>query len=437
MARKETPANLDAEEALLGAMLIPRGEAVTVGLDAVSADDFFKPEHGMIYRAIARVYASGAVPDPVTVAAELDNRGELDRVGGRKALLGMQAATPASFVAASYAAIVAQHASLRRSITLATSLSEAAYDRDLERVEGLIDTAQRALAPPVGDDMRLLDLDDAVTLADADDLDPGKPWLIPSLFRELETLILTGGEGWGKATLLRQIGVCVASGIHPFLSVAEKMPDPTRVLYVDLQEDTLDAAHELRPLRRRAGDMYVKGMFRFVTRPQGLNILAARDRRWLESVIADHDPSLVLMGPLVRMFRGTDRASRMSEDIVDEVTDALDALRVQYSFGLMLEGHAGNERDGEDAWRVRGSSVWRSWPAFGLGMAPVLNQQAREVDLKHWRQARHADRPWPSKLFGGKGGWPWSVSSGDYERIARACDLGWLIDGAAVQEEIF
>src|SRR3954465_1807900 len=118
-AVRQVPHNLQAEESLLGAMLLSR-EAIAVAVEAISADDFYRPVHGHIFDAICSLYAQGEGADPVTVADELGRAGLLESVGGLPALLDLQGNTPAISNAAHYARIVEEHALLRRLIGVAS-----------------------------------------------------------------------------------------------------------------------------------------------------------------------------------------------------------------------------------------------------------------------------------------------------------------------------
>jgi replicative DNA helicase len=121
------PHNLQAEESLLGAMLLSR-DAIAAAVEIVSADDFYKPAHGHIYDAVTSLFAAGEPADPVTVAEELSRAGLLDAIGGPATLVSIQAATPAITSAARYARIVEEHSLLRRLIGVAGEIAELGYD---------------------------------------------------------------------------------------------------------------------------------------------------------------------------------------------------------------------------------------------------------------------------------------------------------------------
>ena len=120
------PHNAEAEESLLGAMLLSR-EAIAVAAEMCASTDFYRPAHGHIFDAIVSLYAKGEPADPITVADELRRAGLLDMVGGSGALVGLQAGTPTTTNAQHYARIVEEHALLRRLIGVAGEISEIGY----------------------------------------------------------------------------------------------------------------------------------------------------------------------------------------------------------------------------------------------------------------------------------------------------------------------
>src|SRR5579875_35777 len=134
------PHSLEAEESLLGAMLLSR-DAIAVALERCSAADFYKPSHAQIFAAITSLYAQGEPADAVTVAEELRRAGCLDEVGGAAALVSLQSNTPAISSAQRYARIVEEHALLRRLIGVSQEIAEMSYGLP-EDVAGALDRAE-------------------------------------------------------------------------------------------------------------------------------------------------------------------------------------------------------------------------------------------------------------------------------------------------------
>ncbi len=137
---RTVPHNLDAEESLVGAMLLSRDAIATAG-EACAADDFYKPAHAHIFRAVSDLYARGEPVDAVTVADELSRAGLLELIGGPATLVTLAAETPSVANAGRYARIVEEHALLRRLIGAATEIAEIGYDVP-EDVAGALDRAE-------------------------------------------------------------------------------------------------------------------------------------------------------------------------------------------------------------------------------------------------------------------------------------------------------
>ncbi|MGZ4716312.1 MAG: replicative DNA helicase [Acidimicrobiales bacterium] len=157
------PSNLQAEESLLGAMLLSR-DAIAAASELLSADDFYKPAHGHIYDAITTLNAAGEPADPVTVADELRRAGLLEAIGGPATLVNLQVATPATSNAGRYAKIIEEHALLRRLIRVAGEIAEMGYDlpddvtKTVDLAESMVfDVAQRRTTDTMDEIHNLLD----------------------------------------------------------------------------------------------------------------------------------------------------------------------------------------------------------------------------------------------------------------------------------------
>jgi replicative DNA helicase len=121
------PHNIEAEESVLGALLLSRDAINAVGELGLKPGDFYKPAHRHIFDAVRSLYGSGAPVDVVTVADELRRHSLLDETGGAAALHELQNATPAISSAGHYAKIVQDTAVLRQLIFAAGDIAELAY----------------------------------------------------------------------------------------------------------------------------------------------------------------------------------------------------------------------------------------------------------------------------------------------------------------------
>ena len=131
------PHNIDAEESVLGAMLLSRDAIGVVSEMGLNPADFYRPANRHIFDAIRALYSSAAPADTVTVADELRRAGLLDEVGGPGALHELQNATPAISSAGHYAKIVQETALLRQLIYAAGDIAELAYSEPDDVIKAL------------------------------------------------------------------------------------------------------------------------------------------------------------------------------------------------------------------------------------------------------------------------------------------------------------
>jgi len=155
------PHDLDAEESLLGAMLLST-DAISVALEKCSAEDFYKPTHGNLFSAIAKLYERGEPVDAITVTDELRRTLDPDLVGDPAELVALQGGTPSVANAGYYADIVFEHSLLRRMVAVAGEISDLAYSKPSD-VIGAVDEAEQKM-------LEISDARSADTLAALDDL---------------------------------------------------------------------------------------------------------------------------------------------------------------------------------------------------------------------------------------------------------------------------
>src|SRR6266513_1619737 len=96
------PQNLEAEESVLGAMMLSPG-AIGAVSEILDASDFYRESHATIYRAALGLYAKGEPVDAITLVDELEERGELENAGGRVRLHALAALQQATARDANYA----------------------------------------------------------------------------------------------------------------------------------------------------------------------------------------------------------------------------------------------------------------------------------------------------------------------------------------------
>ena len=139
------PQNLDAEESVLGAMMLSPGAIASVS-EILTSDgrEFYRESHGKIYRAALGLYAKGEPVDAITLADELDERSELENVGGKFRIHELASVAPATANAHHYAQIVRETATLRGLIRAGGDIAQLGWDRPGE-TQDLVDRAEQII----------------------------------------------------------------------------------------------------------------------------------------------------------------------------------------------------------------------------------------------------------------------------------------------------
>jgi replicative DNA helicase len=151
---QEPPHNLEAEEAVLGAILAA-GRLLAEVAAVLEEANFYRPAHRTIWRAVLRLADRGEPTDPVTVLGELDDGGELADVGGGPFLHTLVQAVPTVANAGHYAQLVADCARRRRIIDLGIRLAHSDADPAVlahlagELADTTTGTGERGWAPPI------------------------------------------------------------------------------------------------------------------------------------------------------------------------------------------------------------------------------------------------------------------------------------------------
>jgi replicative DNA helicase len=139
------PQNLEAEESVLGAMMVSEGAIAPVLLDIrLEDDDFYRERHRIVYRAIKRLYEKNEPIDAISVSEFLTQHGELEEAGGREVVQQLPNTVPAPGNARHYAQIVKQNALLRRLLQASQRIEKSVREREgdpadlVERAESML-----------------------------------------------------------------------------------------------------------------------------------------------------------------------------------------------------------------------------------------------------------------------------------------------------------
>jgi len=141
---KMQPHSIEAEQSVLGGLLLSAD-----GWDAVSEavvdSDFYRPDHRLIFRQIAKLAEASEPVDVITVADKLEAQGELEAAGGLPYLAELAQNTPSASNIRAYAQVVNERASLRKLIEAAQDIAESGFSPEGRTSDELIDEAERRI----------------------------------------------------------------------------------------------------------------------------------------------------------------------------------------------------------------------------------------------------------------------------------------------------
>ncbi len=138
---KIPPQNIEAEQSVLGSLLIDK-EAIVRIADSLRPEDFYKDTHGMIYQAMLEVYEHREPIDLLSLTNRLQERGQLDIIGGRTYLTSLANLVPTASHVTHYANIVQRKATLRRLINASSEIAKLGYE-ETDEVDQVLDQAEQ------------------------------------------------------------------------------------------------------------------------------------------------------------------------------------------------------------------------------------------------------------------------------------------------------
>ena len=195
------PQSLEAERAVLGAAMQDTGSLLMI-METLRAEDFYYPQHQVIYRAMTQLFSQARSVDLITMDTELSRVGSLEGIGGAEYLVALLQSMPTTAFAKHYVDIVLEKSILRRLISAAGDISRVCFEQRMDLQETLL-FAEKAIFDIVmqrtGSD-QLTPIKEVMkrTLAQIEELvrNKGKISGVPTGFTMLDSLLtgLHGGE---------------------------------------------------------------------------------------------------------------------------------------------------------------------------------------------------------------------------------------------------
>jgi len=137
------PSNLEAEQAVLGALLIDQDAIIKIA-DILSPDDFYADKHRLVYESMMEIYSKREPIDVVSLSSRLDDKNVLKEIGGRSFLVSLTSSVPTASNVTYYAQIVHEKATLRRLIKTGHDIVKLGHEESGE-VDQLLDRAEQTL----------------------------------------------------------------------------------------------------------------------------------------------------------------------------------------------------------------------------------------------------------------------------------------------------
>jgi replicative DNA helicase len=140
-AARVPPQSLEAEQSVLGGLLLDNGAWDRVG-DVLTEQDFYRADHRLIFQHIGKLIEHAKPADVLTIAESLERSGKLAEIGGQAYLGSLALNTPSAANIRRYAEIVRERSIMRSLATIGTEIADAAYNPTGRDAKALVDEAE-------------------------------------------------------------------------------------------------------------------------------------------------------------------------------------------------------------------------------------------------------------------------------------------------------
>ena len=344
------PQNLEAEQAVLGSMLIERA-AVEKAAEILKPEDFYRDAHRYIFEAMLGLTERDEPVDPLTVADELNSRGQFEVAGGRIYLLNLMDAPATAANIEYYARMVEEKAILRRLMDVGTQIQGLAYS-EFDSIDDVMDRAERLvfeigqrrmgqffyhLRPLLDEELDRIEKRyenkgiSAGRMTPFDDLNYKTNGLNPS-----DLIIIAARPGMGKTSLTVQIAQFIAMNENtPVALFSLEMSKEQLVTRMICSESKVDA-HLLRTGYLKSDDWQRvgEGISRLAEAPiyidDSPDISATEMRAKCRRLKAEHGLGLIVIDylQLMRSHKKTDNRTQEISEIARACKQLARELRV-------------------------------------------------------------------------------------------------------------
>lgn len=227
-------------------------------------------------------------------------------------------------------------------------------------------------------------------------------FVIPGVLSAGERWLVTGLEGRGKSTFLRQVAVCCAAGLHPWEFTT--IP-PVKTLFIDAEnhpDQVQDSWSQLLGLCAHKNAIMKRGNLIIVEAwDDEIDLASEEGEAWLVERMHAERPELLVMGPIYNLSA----EDVSSHAVVGRIKQVINKARALYGTAVIMEHHAPHKGPMDTVRSVRpyGSSTFLKWPDYGYGFRPMEGEDMEEVfEFEKLRHPRVRGRKFPTHMRNGK-----------------------------------
>ncbi len=368
----QLPHSIEAEEQLLGAMLVyePAVSQAIEGVGLRPEDFYYRDRHGLIFAAIADLYGAGTPCDTLTVTDALPAE-KLKEIGGADFVSSLAEKVNAPGNASYHAEIVQRHALARKAADWSDSIGKAVAEGDLDLAGELATKIPRPESDSIGRSRpRLYSIADLASL-------PEPRYLVQDFIRAEGTNALFGPSGSGKSFLALDWNLCVAAGLPFYGQAVEQAP----VVYV-AGEGLAGAYNRIEAWCQSRG---VEEPSDFHIWPEAVNFFAGETAQFEAAIAAlDPPPGLITIDTMARcMVGGEENSAKDTGLFIDN------AERVARHVGAALlnihhTGKNGELERGSSALRGAVDTLLKLSPD-GSGLKLTCEKQKDAAEFEAWK----------------------------------------------------
>jgi replicative DNA helicase len=423
------PHNLEAEESVLGAVLLDP-ELIHALVTLLRPEDFFLEKHRWIWEAYLALYDRREAIDPVTVADELERQGRLQELGGRGFLIGLAARVPTTVHAIDYARLVERDAIRRRLLEAATQIARMAYEEPSGEIDELLDRAEAALFA-VAQRRLIRDVQSIRDLLRTyyEHIEylyehRGEPLGIPTGFRDLDRLlgglqrsdlvIVAARPGVGKTSLLLSFALNAAKRYRQRVAIFSMEMSAEQVVHRLVTQETGIEGQRLRlgELREDEWPRFVHAVSTLSELPIWIDdtpaISAMQLRAKARRLYAEHGLDLLIVDYLQLMTADIRAENRVQE--ISYISRALKSLSRELNIPLVAASQLSRAVEQRHDKRPILADLRESGCLAGDTLIPIADTGERvpirelvgrepftvwALNLETWR----LERAWVSRVF--------------------------------------